>query len=291
MQKGAIKTGHPRSGRPDVARPVTAGVRLGALLVLALCWTPQAFAGAPYLGVPIQGSAKRGATLSSGCASCHGAKGNSVSPTFPNLAGQNYNYLLKQLEDFRNGAREASPMKAMIKTIPKKSGDQNLKDIAAYFAAQSLDRNAGANASQSKPTRASALAGYRIYEHGDSDEKVPACSACHMASGLGNRPMAIPALAGQHAKYVETELRRFASGKRHNSPQHVMQTIAGRLSAKQIKRVSEYVQALRPKLTLGIGPHTYGKYTKDVQTQPVPGIPPSGLRSGKSPGSAGHGKK
>jgi len=252
-------------------------IMFGALLIGASAFAQEGFAAAPYLGVPPQGNAAKGASLSASCAPCHGADGNSTGPTFPNLAGQNYNYLLKQLEDFRSGARKATPMMAMIATVPKKADDENLKDLAAYFAAQKLDRTKGANATEAKPTKALAKAGYQIYAGGDPSANVPACAACHAASGLGNAPMALPALAGQQPTYVETELGRFADGKRNNAPGHIMQMITRRLTAKQIKAVAAYVQALHPDLTPGVGPKTYAAYAKAASEEAVPGIPASGL--------------
>ncbi len=290
MRKGCMRTGHPRFGRKTLATAVLQRMSLGVWLILAAGLSQPARAAAPYLGVASQGVAEKGAALSGTCAACHGAHGNSVSVTFPNLAGQSYNYLLKELENFRSGARKATPMSTMIKTVPQAPGDQNLKNLAAYFAASKLNRQAGANATEAKPSKSVASAGYRIYAEGDAAEKVPACDACHMPSGLGNAPMAIPALAGQHASYVATELKRFASGKRHNSPEHIMQAIAKRLTAKQIKAVAAYVQELRPRLVAGTGPRSYQAYVKAASHQPVPGIPASALSAGKTDGSADGGQ-
>lgn len=234
---------------------------------------------APYVGVAPTGDAQAGAHFATTtCAACHGAHGNSVSPTFPNLAGQNYNYLLKQLEDFRDGKRKKSPMNAMIRTVPTASGQQNLKNIAAYYAAQTLNRKANANAHAPQPSARAAQAGYAIYQHGLSASHVPACAACHAASGKGMAPMAIPALAGQHSVYLASELKLFANGERHNSPGHVMSVIARRLTAQQIKEVALYAQALHPDLIPGQGPKTYQAYVQALAHQVVPGIPsgPSG---------------
>lgn len=256
---------------------------VAALLALAGAVSQSAAAAAPYLGAPASGGVRRGGRLSVSCAACHGAHGNSISADFPNLAGQNYNYLLKELEQFRSGVRRATPMTAMVATVAKAPGDRNLKELAAYFAAQKLDRTSGANASEPKPSRALAAAGYRTYVEGDSAAGVPACAACHMPGGTGNGPMAIPALAGQHAKYIATELRRFASGRRHNSPGQVMETIAKRLTDEQITAVAAYVEALRPALVAGVGSRGYAAYVEAAAAQPVPGIPASGLSAADSP--------
>ncbi len=47
------------------------------------------------------------------CAGCHGANGKSAIPTYPNLAGQNAAYIVKQLKDFQSGARKDPTMSAM----------------------------------------------------------------------------------------------------------------------------------------------------------------------------------
>lgn len=240
---------------------------------------PASAAGrAGYLGVlPPSGAAKAGAGKVAVCSSCHGLHGNSLTTAYPNLAGQNYNYLLKQLEDFRSGARKAATMDAMIKTVPPAPQDTNIKAIAAYFSKQKFDRSVHANATEPKPSKAAATEGYRIYQWGVPGRRVPACAACHMPSGLGNAPMAIPALAGQHAAYLEKELNRFAAGKRHNSPGHVMEHIARRLLPQQRAAVAAYAQAMDPSLASGVGPKTYRAYTKAQAASPVPGVPASNL--------------
>lgn len=66
------------------------------------------------------------------CIGCHGAGGNSVVPTFPKLAGQHASYTEKQLKDFRDGYRKNATMAPFAKGLT----DQEIKDIAAYYAAQ-----------------------------------------------------------------------------------------------------------------------------------------------------------
>ena len=245
-------------------------------------------ASAPYLGVAPQGDASAGAHFATGpCASCHGAHGNSLSGTFPNLAGQNYNYLLKQLADFRDGTRKAAPMNAMIGTVPKAADQDNLKNIAAYYAAQSLDRKTNANAHAPQLTRAEASMGYKIFQQGLPAEHVPSCAACHSPDGTGMAPMAIPSLVGQQSAYVEKQLKMFADGTRHNSPGHIMAMIAKRLTPGQIKAVALYAQALHPKLLPGSGPKSYQAYVKGLARQPVPGIPAGAVKDSKAATKSG----
>jgi len=80
------------------------------------------------------GNAEEGAkkALEKGCPACHGANGVSVSPVFPNLAGQNQDYLMASLNHYKDGLRKNPIM------LPQANGlsEKDIEDIAAYFASQ-----------------------------------------------------------------------------------------------------------------------------------------------------------
>ncbi|TCK03483.1 c-type cytochrome [Marinobacterium mangrovicola] len=166
------------------------------------------------------------------CAACHGADGNSPAPNFPKLAGQNENYLLKQLNDIKGGARTVVEMTGMLDAM----SEQDLADIAAYFASQNVQIGQAA-ADQ-------VAAGQEIYRAGIADKGVAACTACHSPNGKGNNAAGFPSLSGQHATYVESSLNKFASGERNNDPSGMMQDIAVKLNEEEMKAVSQYVQGL-----------------------------------------------
>jgi cytochrome c553 len=67
--------------------------------------------------------------LAAKCVGCHGADGLGVG-TFPALAGKDAKYLAKQLRDYKSGARP-DPMMA---TIAKSLSEQDISDLAAYYA-------------------------------------------------------------------------------------------------------------------------------------------------------------
>jgi len=95
-------------------------------LVLALvCAALPALAS----GDPEAGAKKAAAK---GCPACHGAKGVSVSPEFPNLAGQQEDYLVASLNHYKDGKRKNPIMQ------PQAAGltERDVEDIAAYFASQ-----------------------------------------------------------------------------------------------------------------------------------------------------------
>lgn len=74
----------------------------------------------------------RGQGKAAMCAACHGPTGISVLPDYPNLAGQKDGYLQLALKAYRDGGRQHQVMAPMAQGLT----DQDIADIAAYFAAQ-----------------------------------------------------------------------------------------------------------------------------------------------------------
>jgi cytochrome c553 len=81
------------------------------------------------------GNVSAGQEKSAPCAACHGADGNSENPGFPRIAGQYQSYLVKALRDYKSGSRQNPIMAGMVAAL----SDQDMQDLAAYFAAQSGD--------------------------------------------------------------------------------------------------------------------------------------------------------
>jgi cytochrome c553 len=190
-----------------------------------------AFVGAAG-SVTAAGNAAAGKTKSAVCAGCHGADGNSVAPNFPKIAGQDGQYIAKQLADFKSGARKDPTMVGMVAGLSKKDMD----DLGAYYASQK--RSTGT-------TNASAgelKVGERLYRGGNAKSGIPACMSCHGPAGAGIPPR-FPAVSGQHAAYSQKQLLDFKAGTRNNDGD-VMTPIAFRLSAAEIKAVSEYMAGL-----------------------------------------------
>lgn len=58
-------------------------------------------------------------------------------------------------------------------------------------------------------------------------------------------PAQYPRLSGQHAEYIEAQLKAFRSGARANDPSASMRGVAGRLSDREIEAVADYIAGLR----------------------------------------------
>ncbi|MDH3935542.1 MAG: cytochrome c [Gammaproteobacteria bacterium] len=82
------------------------------------------FGSAVHAGDIIAGKAS-----SASCAGCHGAQGISSNPLWPNLAGQQVGYLVKQLTAFRDGGRTDPMMTPMAKTLT----DADIQNLAAWY--------------------------------------------------------------------------------------------------------------------------------------------------------------
>ncbi len=173
-----------------------------------------------------------GKTKSAPCAACHGVDGNSVNPQWPKIAGQHPKYIHKQLRDFKTKAR----VNAIMNAQAAKLTEQDMRDLAAYFAAQATSPGSvGDEVPQ---------LGARVYRGGISEQNVPACSACHSPAGVGNAAAVFPRLSYQHPQYVADQLRAYRAGRRANDPAGLMRDIASRMTDEQIDAVARYVSGL-----------------------------------------------
>ena len=79
------------------------------------------------------GDVQSGQTKSQACAACHGPKGASDNSAFPMLAGQHADYIVHALKAYKSGDRQNAIMNGQAAALSEK----DIRDLAAYFAAQS----------------------------------------------------------------------------------------------------------------------------------------------------------
>jgi cytochrome c553 len=197
-----------------------------------------------------KGSIEDGATKSAVCTACHGPMGNSTNPQWPNLAGQNAAYIVGQLKLFHSNERvgktgDANP--AMMMPMALTLSDQDMEDVAAYFAAQ-VPSGGEADPSYWKD-------GQKLYTRGDVARGIPACAACHGPVGAGNPDAGYPALRAQSAVYVLRQLGNYSADERYTKNAKgasnggdnatIMHTVASRLSDEDMRNLASYIQGLR----------------------------------------------
>lgn len=159
-----------------------------------------------------------GEKLSQTCLGCHGAPGlRNPSPVYqiPMIGGQHAEYIVTALQAYKNKSRSHPTMQAQAANL----SDQDMADIAAYFA--SLSDNTRAVASK----RAEA-----------GQKKSAVCASCHGANGDGDNHT-YPKLAGQYASYLERALIDYRSGERQNG---IMSGFAANLTIEDIRDLSAW---------------------------------------------------
>lgn len=170
------------------------------------------------------------------CAVCHGQDGNSpVNNSWPKLAEQNANYLIKQLTDFHAGEKRGRYNPIMSALLASLSEKEMIK-LANYYA--TLSASIDTAAENLLPL------GQQLYRGGDYARGIPACLACHGPAGLGNPPAGFPRLSGQHAAYIASQLKAFRSATRSNDKLHMMTMIAQKMNDTDIEAVANYVSGL-----------------------------------------------
>lgn len=184
-------------------------------------------------GSELQGDAHRGKAISYTCLGCHGIDDyKNAYPMYsvPKLEGQNPQYLAAALHGYRDGDRAHLTMHAQASTL----SDQDIADIAAYFAGTPL-----------KPTgKVPAAAGM--------PKAVTLCTSCHGADGIA-AAVIYPSLAGQHEDYLERAIEEYQNGGRKNP---VMKTFAANLKGNDIAVIARYFSSLSPSLHTEARPYT-----------------------------------
>jgi cytochrome c553 len=201
--------------------------RLMSMTVVSGLWLVLAASAQATGGNVAAGQAKAAA-----CAGCHGADGNGgADPSWPKLAGHVPEYIVKQLSDFKSGARKDPTMSAMAATL----STTDMINIAAYYASLPRKPSAARNAELVKQ-------GEKLYRGGNAKTGVSACMSCHGPSGHGIPPR-FPKVSGQSATYSVQQMLAFKAGTRTNDGE-TMTRIAFRMSEQEIKAVAEYMSGL-----------------------------------------------
>lgn len=171
------------------------------------------------------------------CSNCHGIDGNSVNPNFPKLAGQQKEYMIAQLKQFKSHNRFDPPGFEYMWGLSRSLTDKQIEELASYFSRQ--------KSLADKPDDAKREGNGRdIFEHGVAAQSIPACSTCHGMEAAGNSTF--PRLAGQHADYTVKQLNMFQrTGERPEGA--IMKVIVHDLTPDSMENVAAYLATLSTK--------------------------------------------
>ena len=169
------------------------------------------------------------------CSLCHGARGVSESPNFPNLAAQQPAYLAAQLTEFRSHSRQDPEGFEYMWGVTRRLTDDQIAGIAAWYAAQPPAHQ------RVEASAARIDEGRKLFAEGAPDRGIPACGSCHGDQGQGLATF--PRLAGQHGDYVAKQLRVFqrTEGRPDGG---AMKAVAHGLTPSDIANAAAFLQTL-----------------------------------------------
>lgn len=163
---------------------------------------------------------RRGEEQASFCSYCHGKDGISVKPLVPNLAGQNPNYLLDQIERFANGNRQDF----IMTPLARQYGPEDRVAVAIFFSSLSPRVHAA------DPTLV--LRGQIRFQQ--------RCIGCHATDAHGGENYA--RLAGQNEQYIKHRLFYYQQPQSLTKvAPTVMNTVAKDLSDEDVEGIAAYL--------------------------------------------------
>ena len=176
------------------------------------------------------------------CARCHGFDGaGRGTGSFPKLAGQHAEYLLRAMRAYDDGSRRSGIMSSVVSGLTPEAVDEAVRFYASLPVAP-VAPTATASVNPGNATR-----GREIVTSGIPARDIPPCAECHQPSEEVNRNPAYPRLAGQYAGYLALQLELLKERRRGGSEYvHLMHTFVDRLTLDDIRDVSAYFSGVSP---------------------------------------------
>lgn len=174
---------------------------------------------------------ERGRRIYETCAICHSPMGwGTPDGRYPQIAGQHFNVIVKQLTDIRAGNRDA-PTMYPFSLYSFTQGAQGIADVSGYISQLPMVPNNGIGPGVDLEL------GQEIYQF--------YCEECHSKRGEGDNKEFYPNVAGQHYEYLLREIFWIQSGRRRNSDSTMVKKVK-ELNGRDISAVADYISRLRP---------------------------------------------
>lgn len=179
----------------------------------------------------------RGKEVSALCIACHMESGSGSSiegfEYRPRLTGMNPDYMIHQIQSFRDGTRVNASMKPFADLLT----DEQMHDVSHYYASLPAIKADDFEVIVSDDVLAH---GKKLIYKGDWDRYIPACVACHGvdAYGIG---VSFPNINGQNPAYLKKAINDWKEETRSNDPLELMSRVARRLTEKDIEAVAAYL--------------------------------------------------
>ncbi len=202
-------------------------------------------AGPPAPAVPppvvTKPNLDRGRELYVYCVTCHGENGEGSSLiSAPQIAGQDADYIIAQINKFKTGSRGAHPddesglkMRPMAQIL---RSENDIIHVAHYVhqlqPAKPVPTLEGGNAEKGKAAFAM-------------------CASCHGADGKGMKAMSAPSLRYLQDWYILAQIQKFKAGLRGSDPRDTtgiqMKGMSMTVSDEMVKDIAAYLESLDSK--------------------------------------------
>lgn len=167
------------------------------------------------------------------CIGCHGIPNYRASfpeiHQVPMISGQGAKYIVSALNAYKKGERKHPTMRGIAASL----SDQDMADLAAYYAAHPVPATAAAAA----PVPSAAVA--ELLKKGN-------CASCHGENM--NKPIdgSYPKLAGQHADYLFVALKAYKTENNANIGRSngIMGGMVKPFTNAELKAMANYIASM-----------------------------------------------
>ncbi len=156
------------------------------------------------------------------CFACHGVNGVSLNPEFPSLAGQNKNYIIKQLKAFKSGDRKSPIMAPMVARLD----EDDMEAVAEYFSSKKAGgaetikkgyEGAASAIDTSAVKKAESPTGVELSEKDFESSKeiyFQRCAGCHgvLRKGATGKPLTTDITLERGTEYLKTFITYGSAG-------------------------------------------------------------------------------
>ncbi len=176
------------------------------------------------------------------CLACHGKDGRKAIQNYPNLAGQDAKYMVKQIEDILAGKRKGSPdatgnprAEGMRGALVTADGERRItKDEVKQISTWLSKLEPAAIVAPEPPVGEARMA------EGKKAYKKAKCRTCHGPDG--KKPLkTYPYVAGQKRSYIVAQMTDMREKARTNGKSKLMFPFVKKLDDAQIELLADYL--------------------------------------------------
>ena len=234
-----------------IHRSATSGWVLGLAIILGMSVIVMNAAPA-YAAEPVKAEAKKKKKMSPKrlylrrtCIACHGRNGARAIQDYPNIAGQNPKYMIRQMKDILKGKRKGSPdatgnprSESMRGSLVTPEGQHRITKEEVKVVSEWL---AGLPPAKPVPLE-TPLTEDQLKKAAKLFKKK--CQSCHGKEGKKTKIKDYPIIAGQKRNYIVTQITDIRSKARKHGKTATMIAFVKKLTDEQIALLADYLSQI-----------------------------------------------